>query len=627
MTLPCRRFIGSPGSRWVWGAALGSALSLGAVPAARAEGNDRCEDAPELYATCKMIMNLEKFSEAAAAKERWEATRDFASSAIHAIDYLLRKLGDPSAQALLRDDMTARRAALETRRIESDARSKPKEPEPPKEEESRRSKVLVDLHFPASSPDVYVNGAKATGPVYVPRGPIILGVGQNGGRYDVGAVLGLADELDVQVGGTQRGPAPEAAWMKAPEVEMRRFSFEASVAPIFGMLRGTYRPLGLASRPLEFWFAGLRIEAALPEFPLGESGIGLRPFVHFSTEYSTNTTAEVYMLGIGGGLKLQMSKVLDFDVALAAGYQRFGAYRVSPNALHGASVPELSLGAAYPFAGNRNGPGMLWSVGLCASAGLDHAEYTPRGAPASAHSLYPYFHGGLFLRFRYETSRRIAPAAPSLSSEMASIKGGPVLVGSNDGRPGEPSEHLVLLMSFEIDVREVTVAQYRACVAAGYCSPPEEGPGCNWSAAGRDGHPINCVTRAQASTFCERAGKRLPTESEWERAAGGAKHWKYPWGVYSPTAEPCWSGQERRAGVTCESGSHPQDQTPDGVYDMAGNVSEWTLCDDASQDCRKDGWVARGGHSSSSDPRDLRSSARSVPTQPALHTVGFRCAR
>jgi len=55
--------------------------------------------------------------------------------------------------------------------------------------------------------------------------------------------------------------------------------------------------------------------------------------------------------------------------------------------------------------------------------------------------------------------------------------------------------------------------------------------GCNWRRADRRNHPVNCVDWAQSKAYCERQGKRLPTEDEWEWAArGGVNGWNYPWG-------------------------------------------------------------------------------------------------
>ena len=161
------------------------------------------------------------------------------------------------------------------------------------------------------------------------------------------------------------------------------------------------------------------------------------------------------------------------------------------------------------------------------------------------------------------------------------------------------------LDGFYIDRREVTVAAYRACVAAGACSEegltlhtpdrttyngpstganttrfldPAESDTCNWTWKGgeRDRHPINCETWDQARAYCAWAGKRLPTEAEWEKAARGAEGRKYPWGRSEPT--PTRANYGKLRGGTTPVGAYPEGASPYGVLDLAGNVWEW--CED-----------------------------------------------
>ncbi len=142
---------------------------------------------------------------------------------------------------------------------------------------------------------------------------------------------------------------------------------------------------------------------------------------------------------------------------------------------------------------------------------------------------------------------------------------------------------------------EVTVEQYEACQADGECSQPStedwdaEGWGTNSSEKGRSDHPQNGLTWSQANTICSwlAPGGRLPSEAEWEYAAAGPDHWKYPWGdAPEPTCAAGLAVFNEQGGVQgygCGSGgTRPVGEGPAGVawcgaHDMAGNVWEWCL--------------------------------------------------
>jgi hypothetical protein len=145
------------------------------------------------------------------------------------------------------------------------------------------------------------------------------------------------------------------------------------------------------------------------------------------------------------------------------------------------------------------------------------------------------------------------------------------------------------LVSFCMDVNEVTVGRYTACVRAGKCSPEhlkeewqfvkellKPSDACNYGVSGRDDHPINCVSSWQASEFCRASGYRLPRPEEWEWVArGGSRGTTYPWGNDNPSSQLCWSGVSHRSG-TCPVGSFSSGDSPLGIHDLAGNVWEWT---------------------------------------------------
>lgn len=152
------------------------------------------------------------------------------------------------------------------------------------------------------------------------------------------------------------------------------------------------------------------------------------------------------------------------------------------------------------------------------------------------------------------------------------------------------------LDDFYIDRLEVTVAQYRACVDAGHCTPPESttGPGyspcppalLNWG-RDRDDHPVNCVTARQAETYCRSLGKHLPTVHQLQKAARGTEdRRRYPWGDRAPDCRlailahsnrPAGEGCGRRS--TWPVGSRPAGASPYGVLDLVGNVEELAYSD------------------------------------------------
>jgi formylglycine-generating enzyme required for sulfatase activity len=117
------------------------------------------------------------------------------------------------------------------------------------------------------------------------------------------------------------------------------------------------------------------------------------------------------------------------------------------------------------------------------------------------------------------------------------------------------------LDTFKIDKLEVTNARYQTCVVASVCREAAA------FATNRSDYPIY-VPYAWAQDYCQWVGKRLPTEAEWEKAARGTDSRLFPWGDE-------WEA-DRVALEISPVGSHPQDSSPYGVLDMAGNIGEWT---------------------------------------------------
>ncbi len=148
-------------------------------------------------------------------------------------------------------------------------------------------------------------------------------------------------------------------------------------------------------------------------------------------------------------------------------------------------------------------------------------------------------------------------------------------------KPGPGKKSWVDAAHFLMDRTEVTVAAYRACVTAGKCSLPlPKGKYCNYAKAGKANHPINCINWHQARQFCRWQGKRLPFAREWKWAAQGPRKKTYPWGDQTPSCKyAVYRGNKKQAGCdkdgTWPVSSRLAGNSPFGMTDMSGNVSEW----------------------------------------------------
>ena len=141
----------------------------------------------------------------------------------------------------------------------------------------------------------------------------------------------------------------------------------------------------------------------------------------------------------------------------------------------------------------------------------------------------------------------------------------------------EQPPHDVDLKEFWIDQTEVTNKQYAACVSGGGCTRPSQTDNFDRSSyygnSEFDEFPVVYVNWYKAKTYCEWAGRRLPTEAEWEKAARGTDQRTYPWGEgldcqKANYVDSCF-------GNTSPVGNYESGKSPYGAYDMAGNVAEW----------------------------------------------------
>ncbi len=144
----------------------------------------------------------------------------------------------------------------------------------------------------------------------------------------------------------------------------------------------------------------------------------------------------------------------------------------------------------------------------------------------------------------------------------------------------EFAPHPVYLDDYWIDRNEVSVARYRQCVTAGRCSLPPYGSG--GERFDRPDFPVTLVNWSDAVDFCTWAGGHLPTEAQWERAARGIGGRRYPWGrIYNPFLANhgrfAWDDLDASDGFLelAPVGSFVDGRTPDGIFDLAGNVEEW----------------------------------------------------
>lgn len=168
-------------------------------------------------------------------------------------------------------------------------------------------------------------------------------------------------------------------------------------------------------------------------------------------------------------------------------------------------------------------------------------------------------------RARREPDRR----TPQSDREMVTVAGGTYTIGRNDGHAYSRPAHSVTIVSFAMDVDEVTVAQYRTFMAATRAPVP-------WTGEPDSTLPVTGVSWAEATAYCgwRHAGGRLPTEEEWEAAARGPRAFRYPWGdVWRPGAANTLSlGRGGPAPV----GSYEAGIGALGLRDLIGNVWEWT---------------------------------------------------
>ena len=203
------------------------------------------------------------------------------------------------------------------------------------------------------------------------------------------------------------------------------------------------------------------------------------------------------------------------------------------------------------------------------------AEFMPKSAVRVKYIGIPRVLREHVVVLREKVKKRIiALTKANVPEEMVPVKGGCFLMGSEKGGPLEKPVHEVCVSSFKMDVKEVTQEAFQSVMD----NNPSHFPGGDL--------PVDSVTWMEAKEYCISLGKRLPTEAEWEYAARAGTHTNFYWGDdYDATkANYCDGSCELNVRVadasdgfknTAPVGSFPTN--PFGLYDMAGNVSEWVF--------------------------------------------------
>jgi sulfatase modifying factor 1 len=245
----------------------------------------------------------------------------------------------------------------------------------------------------------------------------------------------------------------------------------------------------------------------------------------------------------------------------------------------------------------------LWGVAVLAAVVLvvGLSIVIRQGPPAGRQNAEPAsVERAIGLARQAAASGDWAGLAALLDRQIVLVPAGDFLMGSDRDRPDEQPEHRVYLDAFRIDRFEVTNAQYRRFAeATAQTLPPYWQNGLY--PPGQADYPVVGVSWTEADAYCRWAGKRLPTEAEWEKACRGTDGRTYPWGSrWNPgrlnvdltrhvprsegdevfTWQDAWTLLETSPSSGGQPGLRPvgsyaEGASPYGMLDASGNASEW----------------------------------------------------
>lgn len=301
-----------------------------------------------------------------------------------------------------------------------------------------------------------------------------------------------------------------------------------------------------------------------------------------------------------------------------------------------------SLARPYPYNG-RDGREDLDRAEARTVRGGSYTHSAREIRTTDRHSFVP---GTPCVYLGFRVARTSAAAPTPIAFEWVDIPAGEFLMGSDPrpfhdlALPNEYPAHSVALADFSLAQTPVTNTDYEGFVRAKEYLPPPHWVG-GEIPAGKEHHPVTNVSWDSARQFCQWADVRLPSEAEWEKAArgesaGGAR--VYPWGNEMPPM-PCANyGRDVKTHSTTPVEQFSLGASSYGVFDMAGNVWEWTssvlaeypyCADDGREDLESRAHrVLRGGSFYSPSASYIRCASRSssYPQRQRDH-IGFRVAK